>query len=93
MNETNKENIIISLTDENNNCYDATLLTIFQAGNYNRNYAALLSHIPDSQGTHQIQIFRCNIIEQDEISNLSIENIQSDMEYEEAYNVLINLIE
>lgn len=95
MNNTkiNTDDIIISLTDSYDNTYDATLLTIFEAGLNNQNYAAVLSHVPDDNGQLPIQIFRCSMTEENGIDGIELDNIRSDMEFDEAYDVLMSLIE
>lgn len=90
----NNEEIIVTLTDENNNAYEASLLTTFQAGLNNQGYAAVLSHVPDENGQLPIQIFRCNIFEQEgDDCIIEFDNIRSDMEFDEAHNVLLTLLD
>lgn len=88
-----EEQIIMTLIDSEGNPYDATLLTTFKAGEQNRDYAAFLSHVPDGEGHFPIQIFRYTLTERNGVEGMDIDNIQSDMEFEEAYNALIPLIE
>ncbi len=92
-NNNSSDEIIISLTDSHDNTYDATLLTTFQAGVNNQNYAAVLSHVPDPDGQFPIQIFRCNISEQNGDEMIELDNIRSDLEFDEAYEVLTTLME
>lgn len=87
------EPIVMSLIDAEGNSYDATLLTTFQAGEEERDYAAFLSHVPDADGQLPIQIFRYKLTVNDGVEGMEIDNIQSDMEFEEAYNALLPLIE
>ena len=90
----NNEEIIVTLTDENNNTYEASLLTTFQAGSHDQGYVAVLSHVLDEKGQLPIQIFRCNISDMDEDnSTVEFDNIRSDMEFDEAYNVLLTLLD
>ena len=58
-----------------------------------RDYAAFLSHVPDADGQLPIQIFRYRLTVNDGVEGMEIDNIQSDMEFEEAYNALLPLIE
>ena len=92
-NNNSSDEIIISLTDSHDNTYDATLLTTFQAGVNNQNYAAVLSHVPHPDGQFPIQIFRCNISEQNGDEMIELDNIRSDLEFDEAYEVLTTLME
>ena len=82
----NNEEIIVTLTDENNNAYEASLLTTFEARLNNQGYAAVLSHVPDENGQLPIQIFRCDCM-------IEFDNIRSDMEFDEAHNVLLTLLD
>lgn len=88
-----QEEIIITLKDRDGNEYDATLLTVFQAGKQCRDYCAVLSHVPDKNGELQIQIFRYDQAEQDGMEVMQLSNVLSDMEYEEAKEILITLID
>lgn len=91
--ESGGEEIIMTLIDAEGKPYDATLLTTFQAGTRNRDYAAFLSHVPDEDGVFPIQIFRYRLTKRDGEEGMEIDNIASSMEYEEAYNVLLTLID
>lgn len=86
-----EEGIVMQLIDAEGNPYDATLLTTYQVGE--RDYAAFMSHVPDDEGQLPIQIFRYRLAEQDGVEGMEIDNIQSDMEFEGAYNALLSLIE
>lgn len=88
----NEEPIIMALIDAEGNQYDATLLTTFQAGEKKQDYAAFLSHIPDEDGILPIQIFRYKLTVRDGQEGMEIDNIRSDLEFEEAYNALLPLI-
>ena len=91
--DNEKELIIMTLMDAEGNPYDATLLTTFQAGEEKQDYAAFMSHIPDSDGVLPIQIFRYKLTVRDGQEGMEIDNIRSDLEFEKAYNALLPLIE
>lgn len=92
-NETNEESIVMTLIDAEGNPYEATLLTTYQAGEDKRDYAAFLSHVPDEDGVMPIQIFRYKLTVRDGQEGMEIDNIRTDMEFEQAYNVLLSLIQ
>lgn len=87
------EGIVITIEDKEGNPYDATLLTTFQAGNLNRDYCAVLSHVPDADGQYPIQIFRYELTEQDGMEGMNISSVMSDMEFDEAKEILMSLID
>lgn len=90
---TGEEPVVMTLIDAEGNPYEATLLTVFQAGEDKQDYAAFLSHVPDGDGVFPIQIFRYQLTVRDGQEGMAIDNIRSDMEFEAAYNVLLSLIE
>lgn len=92
-NGTEEEPVIITLTDPSGKEYDATLLTCFPAGALNRNYVAVMPHVPDNEGNFNIQIFRYSLSEKDGQEGMEISEIGSDMEFEEAKKVLESLID
>lgn len=88
-----EEPVIITLIDKSGNEYDATLLTCFKAGALQRDYVAVMPHIPDSEGDFNIQIFRYRLTEQDGQEGMEITDIASDMEFDEAKKILESLID
>ncbi|MCD7739696.1 MAG: hypothetical protein LUH58_11785 [Lachnospiraceae bacterium] len=56
--EENEPDVVIHIEDGENS-RDLTLVATFQAGAYHRQYRALLSHVPDENGTHPLEIYRC----------------------------------
>lgn len=93
MNDEQDESIVMTLIDADGGTYDATLLTTFVAGEDGQEYAAFLSHIPDQDGVLPVQIFRYKLAVRDGIEGMEIDNIRSDIEFEQAYNALLPLIE
>lgn len=89
----NPEELVVTINDKDGNAYDATILTVFNAGGLNRDYCAVLPHIPDGEGQFPIQIFRYELTEQDGIEGMRLMNVSSDMEFEEAREVLMTLID
>lgn len=92
-NKMNEDPIVMTMIDAEGNPYEATLLTTYQAGEGNQDYVAVLSHIPDENGVLPIQIFRYKLTIQDGQEGMEIDNIRTDMEFEQAYNALLPLIE
>lgn len=88
-----EENIVITIKDKDGNTYDATILTVFPAGRLNRNYCALLPHVPDEDGQLSIQIFRYELAEKDGVEGMHLSSVTSDMEFDEAREVLLTLID
>lgn len=88
-----EEEIVLTLIDDKGNPYDATLLTTFQAGDSKQDYAAFLLHVPDKEGTYQIQIFRYRLTVREGEEGMEIDNIRSDIEFEAAYTALLPLID
>lgn len=91
--DSNSQKIVVAIQDRDGNTYDATILTVFKAGRLNRDYCALLSHVADEDGQFPIQIFRYELAEKDGIEGMRLLNISSDMEFDEARDVLITLID
>lgn len=89
--ENTDKQIVMSLIRTDGSTYEATLLTIFKAGS--REYAAFLSHVPNEEGQLPIQLFRFKMIINDGEEGVELDNIQSDMEAEEAYNAFLPLLE
>lgn len=90
-NEQTDQQIVMSLISMDGHLYDASLLTVFYAGN--REYAAFLSHVPNEEGQLPIQLFRFKTTTIDGEEGIELDNIQSDMEAEEVYNAFLPLLE
>lgn len=91
--ESEDKGIVVTVKDKDGGEYDVTLLTVFQAGRLKRDYCAVLSHVPDGEGQFPVQIFRYTLTEQDGVEGMRISNITSDMEFEEAKEILMTLID
>ncbi len=90
---TEDKGIVVTVKGKDGKEYDATLLTVFQAGRMNRDYCALLSHLPDEEGQFPVQIFRYALTEEDGVEGMRISNVTSDMEFEEAKEILMTLLD
>lgn len=83
--------LVITIRNENDEEIDCTVLTTFPVGRYN--YIALLPHTADENGNVNIQLYRYKEVMQDGQEGISISNIASDMEFDEALKVFETLVE
>lgn len=88
---SNEEPFVISLTDKDGNNTDCTIITTFEHNN--RDYIALMPHEQDENNKFNILLFRYKKASLNESEGIQIENIASDMEFEEVLKIFNDMLE